>query len=195
VSTYSDRAAAGVHAKNVDCITAYGLAQGFVDNTYGPGLDVSRAQMASFVARLLAKAGVQLPTNPPDAFPGDDGGVHEKSINQIAALGLLDTTTGQTGNKYNAADPMKREDMAQILFNAYKVIIGSPLPQGPDAFSDDNTSDNEAAINALANAGVVQGIGGGLYDPTGSVTRGQMASFLARYLQVLVDGGFLDSLA
>jgi hypothetical protein len=194
VSSYSDRDTAGVHAKNVDCITAYGLAKGFLDNTYRPALDVSRAQMASFIARLLAKAGVSLPANPPDAFPGDNGDVHELSINQIAALGLLDATTGQTGNKYNVADPMKREDMAQLLFNAFKVITGSPLPAGPDAFTDDNTSDNQDAINALAAQGVVEGKGGGLYDPTGPVSRGQFASFFARFVQVLVDAGKMQPL-
>src|SRR5205823_1102795 len=84
VSTYSDRADAGVHAQNVDCISAYGLARGFTDGTYRPALPVTRPQMASFVARLLARAGVTLPNNPPDAFPGDDAGPpHELAIDQL----------------------------------------------------------------------------------------------------------------
>lgn len=36
------------------------------------------------------------------------------------------------------------------------------------------------AVNALANARVAQGTGPGRFDPAGTVTRGQMASFLAR---------------
>jgi hypothetical protein len=43
ISSYTDRADASVHAHNVDCLTAYGLAEGFSDNTYRPALDVSRA--------------------------------------------------------------------------------------------------------------------------------------------------------
>jgi hypothetical protein len=89
---------------------------------------------------------------------------------------------------------MRRDDMAQLLVNAYEVITGSPLPEGPDAFTDDDGNDNEAAIDALAQADVVQGIGGGLYDPEGSVTRGQMASLLVRYIQVLADAGFMSPL-
>ena len=191
---YTDRELFDVHAASIDCITAYGMAKGFDDGSYGPTLPVSRAQMASFVARLMKDAGVALPTNPPDAFPGDDGDVHELAINQLAALGVLDGTTGQTGDRYNVSDPMKREDMAQILFNAYLVIVGESLPPGPDAFTDDSSSDNQAAINSLAQVGVVEGTGGGLYDPTGSVSRAQMASFFVRYMQLLVGAGKLAPL-
>ncbi|HEX4822501.1 MAG TPA: S-layer homology domain-containing protein, partial [Acidimicrobiales bacterium] len=109
-------------------------------------------------------------------------------------LGVLDGTTGQTGDKYNVSDDMRRDDMAQILFNAYHVITGADLPSGPDAFTDDNGNDNEAAINALAAADVVQGTGQGLYDPAGSVSRGQFAGFFARYIQILVDNGNLQPL-
>jgi outer membrane protein assembly factor BamB len=192
---YSDRDAVPVHTLSIDCITAYGLAHGFPDNTYRPTVPVTRPQMATFVARLLAKAGVPLPASPPDAFPGDDAGPpHELSINQIAARDVLDDSTGQHGNRYDVEAAMRRDDMAQLLFNAYAVITGSPLPAGEDAFTDDNGNDNEAAINALARAGVVEGTGGGLYDPSGSVSRGQFASFFARYIQVLVDAGFMHPL-
>lgn len=191
---YTDRDAFDVHARAIDCITAYHMAEGFDDGSYGPTLPVIRAQMASFVARLMNQAGVTLPTDPPDAFPGDDGSVHELAINQLAVLGIFDETTGQTGDKYNVSDPMKREDMAQILFNAYTVITGGSLPEGPDAFTDDNTSDNQAAINSLAQVGVVEGTGGGLYDPAGSVSRAQMASFFVRYMQLLVGAGKLAPL-
>jgi hypothetical protein len=192
---YTDRNLFDVHASAIDCITAYGMAEGFTDGTYGPTVPVSRAQMASFIARLLVKAGVTLPSNPPDAFPGDNGGVHELAINQLAALGgILDDTTGQSPPNFNVSDPMRRDNMAQLLFNSYKVIVGAALPAGPDAFTDDTGNPNEAAIDALAQAGVVQGTGGGLYDPSGSVSRGQMASFFVRLMQLLVDTGKLAPL-
>ena len=192
---YTDRETFDVHARAIDCITAYGMAEGFDDGTYGATKPVSRAQMASFVARLMKQAGVALPADPPDAFPGDNGSVHELAINQLAALGVLDETTGQTGDRFNVSDPMKREDMAQILFNAYLVITGESLPPGPDAFTDDNSSDNQQAINSLAQVGVVEGTGGGLYDPNGSVSRAQMASFFVRYMQLLVGAGKLAPLS
>jgi hypothetical protein len=68
---YTDRNTFDVFANDIDCMTGYGLAQGFADNTFRPTLNVSRAEMASFVARLVAKAGVTLPSNPPDMFTDD----------------------------------------------------------------------------------------------------------------------------
>jgi len=194
-STYTDRGSFDVHAKNIDCITAYGFAEGFPDNTYRATLDTSRAQMASFVTRLLQASGVTLPSNPPDAYPGDDGSVHETAINQIAALGITDATTGQTGNKYNVSQPMRRDDMAQFLYNAYRVITGSDLPDGPDAFTDDNGNDNEQAINALEGAGVIQGFPDTTYRPADPVSRGQFASYFARFAQLIVDAGKLAPLS
>ena len=196
-STCSDRALADVHAPNVDCITAYGFAEGFTDGTYRPQAPVSRAQMASFVARLVARAGVTLPATPPDAFPGDHGDVHELAINQLAAAGILDATTGQSGTAYRVGEPVRRDDTAQILSNSFRVIRGSNPLAGPDAFSDDTNggdplgtgTDDEAAINSLAAADVVRGTAPGTYSPTSSVSRAQFASFFARFAQLIVDHG------
>jgi hypothetical protein len=107
---------------------------------------------------------------------------------------VLDDRTGQSPPNYNVSDPMRRDDMAQFLVNAYKVITGSPLPPGPAAFTDIGSSDDKDAINTLAQAGVVRGTGGSLYDPAGSVSRAQFASFFARYLQLLIDAGKLAPL-
>ena len=49
-----------------------------------------------------------------------------------------------------------------------------------DFFSDDEGSPYEADINALADAGIATGCGGGRFCPGARVTRAQMASFLVR---------------
>jgi hypothetical protein len=198
-STYSDRSTATVHARNVDCITWYAIARGFTDNTYRPNDAVTRAQMASFVGRMLGIAGVDLPENPPDAFDDDNGGVHEPDINQVAAVGIYDGMTGENGTSFDPMRGMRRDDMARVLYNAYTVVTGLTLPPGPDAFTDDTNggnphalgTDDEEQINALARAGLVQGTGDGEYNPTGLVSRGQFASFFVRMMQVFVDQGHL----
>jgi hypothetical protein len=58
---------------------------------------------------------------------------------------------------------------------------GATLPApSRDFFADDATSTHQASINSLAEAGVVGGTGPGTYAPRSSVTRAQMAAFLAR---------------
>ncbi len=55
------------------------------------------------------------------------------------------------------------------------------LPPG-GTFTDDNGNTHEGYIEALAAAGITTGCGAAVYCPAAAVTRGQMASFLARAL-------------
>lgn len=181
---FEDVGPANVHEANIDCIVAYGIATGTSPTTFAPAANVSRAQMASFVARSIEAAGVVLNANPPDAFTDDQGSIHEPRINQLAAAGVIGGN-GEVGAAYFPSDDMRRDHMASFLFEAFEAISGAPLPAGPNAFTDDDGTPHEAAINALAAADVLSGTGGGLYDPNGSVSRGQMGSFLARFLELL----------
>jgi hypothetical protein len=42
-----------VHAGRINAVAAADIAQGFDDGTYRPGLDITRAQMASLISRML----------------------------------------------------------------------------------------------------------------------------------------------
>jgi hypothetical protein len=56
-------------------------------------------------------------------------------------------------------------------------------------FADDDGSVHEPAIDRLAVRGVVQGRQDGSYGPQAGVRRDQLASFLARALDLAVDEG------
>ena len=56
-------------------------------------------------------------------------------------------------------------------------------------FDDDDTSVHEANINAIAFEGIVIGTSGRNYSPENDITRGQMAAFLARKLDYLIEEG------
>ncbi len=59
------------------------------------------------------------------------------------------------------------------------------LPNTPnDYFTDDEGNIHEQAINNVAAAGITSGCGGTNYCPSGEVTRGQMATFLNRPLNI-----------
>jgi hypothetical protein len=68
--------------------------------------------------------------------------------------------------------------------------VGSPqLPEGPDAFDDDNGSVHEPSINALAAAGIVVGVADRQYNPSGALTRAESASVLMRVQDFVVEQG------
>lgn len=68
-------------------------------------------------------------------------------------------------------------------------------PTGNGMFWDDDNSVLEADIEKLAAAGITSGCGNGMFCPNESVTRGQMAAFLVRALDLPAAGpfGFTDT--
>jgi hypothetical protein len=114
----------------------------------------------------------------PDSGRTDaDGNTHERAIECML---WWEIANGQSDTRYDTASSVSRGQMASLLAGLI-TKAGGTLPTGaPDAFSDDDGSVHEPSINALAAAGVVDGVGGGRFDPLASVRRGQVTKFLVR---------------
>jgi M6 family metalloprotease-like protein/uncharacterized repeat protein (TIGR01451 family) len=193
---YADARVAAPHAENIACIGWYGITQGKGDINgdgkpdYDPNGSVTRGQMASFIARLALEAGVSLPANPPDAFADDNGTEHEPSINVLAALGIVE---GRADGSYGAQDAVRRDQMASFIARLHEKATGTAPTSTRDWFTDDNGSVHESNINAIAELGITRGSrdvdGDGKidYEPAKNVSRAQMASFIARELNVLLN--------
>lgn len=181
---FDDVAGSEVHGPAIDCVVWWGVAQGKSADRYEPQGPVNRGQMASFIARLLEEAGVELPQNPPNAFADDDGSVHATSIDRLAAMGAV---SGLRDGTYGANEPVNRAQMATFLVRAADET-GVALERSRDVFGDDEAfAAHEVNIDKAAVAGLTGGRADGTYGPRLVVRRGQMASFLARLLDLLVD--------
>ena len=102
-------------------------------------------------------------------------------------------TLGCGNDAYCASDTITRAQMATFLVRALELA-----PDGEDYFSDDNGNIHEANINALRGAGVTLGCNaeGTLFCPDDTVSRQQMASFLANALNLLeVPGDVFDDVS
>ena len=113
--------------------------------------------------------------------------VHERSIERVALAGFASGTSPTT---YAPAFPVTRGQMATFLARALRL---APQPTGP--FTDVAGTTHEQNINAVAAAGVAGGFPDGTFRPGDPVTRGQMATFLAkaRQLQPQPTGPFTDT--
>lgn len=160
-----------VHEGNIEAIAAEGITRSCnppVGDRFCPDDAVTRGQMAAFLVRALG-----LPAAPAaDTFGDDDDSQFEQDIERLAAAGI---TTGCTPDSFCPDDPITRGQMAAFLVRAYGYGVGAP-----DQFTDDDTSIFEDDIDALASAGVTVGCADGLFCPNDSVTRAQMATFIAR---------------
>ena len=180
-------AVGSTHEDAIRCVAGLGIAEGYGDGTYRPGADVTRAQMATFVGRMLMIADA-VPREVVEnlesgSFPDTPGTAHEAYIELLADLGVVQ---GKTDGTFGYSDPVTRGQMAAFLTRAIdqahgRAIDGSmpPAPSGDD-FDDTGGSTFEGMIQQLADQGIYLGDGAGRANPGGYVTRGQMASFLSR---------------
>lgn len=158
---------ASVHQTDIYRLATSGITRGCASTRYCPASPVTREQIATFLVRAL-----NLGRSPFDIYIDDSVSPHQSDINAAAAAGII---TGCAGSRYCPTSALSRADMAVFLVNA----LGLPAATA-DHFSDDNGWPQEAAINALADAGVTNGCTSTKYCPGGSVTRAQMASYLVR---------------
>jgi hypothetical protein len=134
------------------------------------------------------------PLPPGGSFVDDNGNVHEGNIEAIAADGITRGCNPPINDKYCPADPVTRGQMAAFLVRALNLINDG----GGNRFIDDDGSVFETDIAKLAAAGITKGCNPPInnnYCPNDPVTRGQMAAFLARALNLTDDGGgnrFID---
>jgi hypothetical protein len=175
-----------VHGAAITCMAWWGVTAGTGASTYAPDRPVRRDQMASFLARMLARSGVVLPTDPPDAFPDDDDSRHEPAIDAMTALGVIG---GRADGTYAPSGRVTRGQMATFLARAMPLATGAPLPNTTDYFADDSGHTHELGINQITEASLSGGTASGGYGPGDPVRRDQMASFLGRVLAAAVEAG------
>lgn len=176
------------HGEAVDCLLWYSVASGTSAATYSPASPVSRAQAASFLTRLIARAGVALPEPRDQGFTDVGGSPHADAINQLVELGIAEGTTPTT---YSPDTAVSRGQLATLLVAAHEHASGELLGASRDWFADDAGLVHEDAINAAASADFVAGIAERRYAPQRELRRDQLASALARVLDRLAVRGRL----
>lgn len=164
------------HAANIERIRKEGITGGCdaSSSSYCPTASVSRGQIATFLARVLNLPGVEgqrFEDVPPSHL-------HAQSINALADAGVAVAFSDGT---YRPDKVLTRSEMALLL----QRTLGLELVWG-QMFSDVPMEEAyyRPRINAISKAGVTEGCNrsGTHYCPDGSVTRGQMATFLVRVM-------------
>ena len=168
-----------IHEANINYIADLGITVGCnaAGTLYCPDAFVTRAEMASFLARAF-----NLPDTTKDYFTDDTGSIHEANINRIAAAGIT-VGCNAAGTLYCPNQFVTRAEMASFIVRAMHL-----LPWTAYYFTDVPTTlpYHAANINALAGHRITVGCtaDGKTFCPDANVKRDQMASFIARALQL-----------
>ena len=144
----------------IDFVSARGLVNGISDTIYAPNNSTTRAQLWTILARQ----------NDADLTGGSSW--YEKAQNWAKDKGVSD------GANPNAA--INRAQMVTMLWRA----MGQPAAASGASFADVPADSYYAQAVAWAiENGTTVGVGNGKFDPDAACTRGQIATFLYRYMK------------
>jgi len=149
------------------------------------GTAFAAAQGSSTPPAPTAIDGVCPPGQVPNSnFPDTQNDFFKDAINCLVAYGV---TQGYPDGNYKPSLAVNREQMALFFFRVGKAA-GMSWNTSDAGFKDINTASSQEAkdaINALANAKVIQGFTDGTYRPAVVVHRDAMAKFIANTVKVL----------
>ncbi len=144
----------------IDFVSARGLVNGMSDVTYAPNNSTTRAQLWTILARQ----------NDADLTGGATW--FENAQNWAKAKGISDGA--------NPNGTINRAQMVTMLWRA----MGQPAAVSGASFADVPADSYYAQAVAWAiENGITTGVGGGRFDPNATCTRGQIATFLYRYMK------------
>jgi uncharacterized protein YjdB len=164
------------------------LVQGVGGGLYDPDRNVTRAEFVQMMANAL-----QLP-----AYSGNtrtyrdvqSGTWFYNAVMRARSAGLLDRFSGEN---FSPNQAITREEMAVILAavaRRERITSNTSSINLSQTFNDFNqmNSGYTSDIELVVRLGIMQGIGGGMFNPRGNTTRAQAATVQIRMLELL---GFL----
>lgn len=156
----------------INRLVSKGLIKGYEDNTFRPQENVTRAQAAVTLARVL-----NLDTTQESKIEYEDVSKDYYAYKEIAAVTNADIMQGSEG-KFNPDEALTRAQMATILAKAFDL-----KGNGTAAFAD-VAKDHYAyeAIDALYANKITTGTEQNTYNPEQPTTRAHFVAFISRVL-------------
>ncbi|MCW9134340.1 S-layer homology domain-containing protein [Bacillus paramycoides] len=152
------------------------VVAGYGNGKFGFGDNVTRGQVARMIYAYVKPADADASFKNP--FTDIKGHMFEKEILALAKAGIIN---GYDNGKFGPDDILTREQMAQVLTNAFKFKTTKTT-----TFTDvDKNSWALKAISALEENGVTAGTGSDKYSPQMHVTREQYSQFLYNSINVV----------
>jgi hypothetical protein len=166
-------------------LAGMGVINGYEDGTFRPNNKITRAEIASILARALKLQPVEesaLNYTDKNAIPAWARG----AVAAAAREGLLKGYPVQGGVVFKAGNPVTRVELAAILSRVLEAGQGAVTGQAAkftDAAAIPAWAKN--AVNTAAASGIVGGYPDGSFKPGSSVTRAEASAMILRLLEKL----------
>lgn len=176
---YSDVPASSWAVGVINDATEYKLMDGVSDGVFGYGKSVTRAQFATMICRMFGWTEISPSTASFTDVSADKW--YYKYIETALANDAFDA-----GGKFLPDEAISREDMAVMLVRGlgYKSLAKQVESYG-NSFTDVNA--NIGYITIAKDIGMVEGTGGGLFNPNNTAKREEAAAMLVRVYKKYVS--------
>ena len=172
---------------DIDFVTSRGLLAGTGETTFTPDGTMTRGM---FVVALGRLAGIDPAAYPSSRFSDVAATAYYAPYVEWAASKGIVTRTSETTFAPDAT--ITREQMA-VIMQRYANQMGYTLPVAREAelFTDSNkiSSGMKEAVQAMQQAGVMNGKGSRLFAPKDTATRAEAAAVLRRFVEIVIDPG------
>ena len=150
-----------------------GITTGQADGLFGSDRSCTRAQIITFLWRATGSPVVNYAMEMGDVSAD---AYYAEAVRWALSRGI---TSGTGGGAFSPNDACTRAQAVTLLARALSAKAG-----GKAEFSDVPTDSYYAGAVAWAvENGITTGVGNGKFDPTGTCTRAQIATFLYRYMK------------
>lgn len=107
---------------SINILAQLGFTSGTSPTTFDPNGEVTRWQMALFLARVVERAGISLPDGSDQGFSDLDGLLDsaQLAINQMKQLGI---TAGTSATTFGPNNPVRRDEMGTFLARTMEILI------------------------------------------------------------------------
>lgn len=182
-NTFTD-AQSGWYKAAVDFAQASGLMNGMTATEFAPNVTTTRAMVAQVLYRLAGSPTVERTGAFADVA---SGAWYYDAMLWASSTGIL---KGYEDGTYRPARAITRQEMATILLRMADVELGADLVDAALAEIADGGSVASWARAGVAFCylgGIMNGMGGAHFDPTGMLTRAQLAQVFFNLYNIGMD--------
>ena len=158
----------------IEALAARGIVAGVGDNTFNPYGNVTRAQFIQMLIKAFELNDSSASTTFNDVKAGD------WYYNSIATAQKLGIVSGKKDGNFGVTDQISRQDMAVMLYKTAKLAKVNLESKSVNQFTDKDKISGYAieAVEAMQEAGIVSGVGDGMFAPMNKSTRAEASTII-----------------
>jgi len=164
----------------IKSLAAKHIATGVTDSRFMPGGITTRAEFVTMLVKAIGLSSEGKTTPFRDVTPSS---WYADSVAAAYSAGLIQ---GVSATAFAPDQIISREEMAVLLVKAYEYKFGPTASSGPRQAGDQakESAWAKASVEKALAWGLMRGVGNGIFDPQGKVTRAQMVQAIYNFLDV-----------